>query len=735
MPAVNPLSRSVLHAPSLCGSSSRRLTRARTRSSFLAGALLLAAACTPVPEQAGIGEAPAGGQLDADGNPVHPHPSTSGDVATLQAVIGSGGIRTPELPEGAFLGQGAKLHAGQTIEVPAGAMVELLLASGATLRVNENTQLRMPERQGGRVHLDRGELVALVPAGQTPVGIEVSDDEWLEVNSGEARSLARPDKRVHDVVYGASRLYRGSEVVALGPGSHVDSTRARDSVTAPKAKGTETIVAEVSLAPLEATEWSRQFETAARMLESDAVPAGIGSLTARRAGSSFQRQTIELVDQKVDVAISGRIAHTQIEQTFYNRAPAVLEGTYRFPLPTDASISGLDLLVGRQWMEAAMLEKRRAQRIFKSIVDATIPRDPALLHWERGNIFKLKIFPIPGRGERSIRLSYTQVLDTVGDTLRYRYPMSGSSSGAAGDAIGNFEFKVTVDRRDLPAGSEEALVSPMLELERTLQGEQIQLHTRKTNFRPTHDLGVDIPLPREEQRLHAETHLDRDGQAYFMVAMTPTLEGLGAGGGERPVDYAFVLDRSHSTTPELWTVARSLVLALGESLGDRDRVTLLACDSACEAAPGGLSELSPTQLTALDNFLERQQLAGASNLGGMLQAGAKGYIRKESAFEEISAAIDAVSQGRTYLGDGIAEIAVADSSLADSNERPPLTDREQEVLSLLAEGLKTRQIAKALFVSEKTVETHRRQISRKLDLYSVAELTKYAIRKGLTTVE
>ena len=127
--------------------------------------------------------------------------------------------------------------------------------------------------------------------------------------------------------------------------------------------------------------------------------------------------------------------------------------------------------------------------------------------------------------------------------------------------------------------------------------------------------------------------------------------------------------------------------------------------------------------------------AERSFIAGMLQAGAKGYIRKESAFEEISAAIDAVLQGRTYLGDGIAEIAVADGGRSSEDDRPALTDREKEVLSLLAEGMKTRQIAKALFVSEKTVETHRRQISRKLDLYSVAELTKYAIRNGLTSVE
>ena len=125
--------------------------------------------------------------------------------------------------------------------------------------------------------------------------------------------------------------------------------------------------------------------------------------------------------------------------------------------------------------------------------------------------------------------------------------------------------------------------------------------------------------------------------------------------------------------------------------------------------------------------------AERSFIAGMLQAGAKGYIRKESAFEEISAAIDAVLQGRTYLGNGIAEIAIADGG--DESGRASLTDRETEVLALIADGMKTRQIAQALFVSEKTVETHRRQISRKLDLYSVAELTKYAIRNGLTSVE
>lgn len=124
-------------------------------------------------------------------------------------------------------------------------------------------------------------------------------------------------------------------------------------------------------------------------------------------------------------------------------------------------------------------------------------------------------------------------------------------------------------------------------------------------------------------------------------------------------------------------------------------------------------------------------------VAGMLQAGAAAYIRKESAFEEIAAAIKAVTRGEVYLGTGVAEVVVDDykNRIAEQAEaQVPLSSREREVLQLLAEGRKTVEIAAALHVSVKTIETHRRQIMTKLDLHSVAELTKYAIRSGLTSI-
>jgi len=123
----------------------------------------------------------------------------------------------------------------------------------------------------------------------------------------------------------------------------------------------------------------------------------------------------------------------------------------------------------------------------------------------------------------------------------------------------------------------------------------------------------------------------------------------------------------------------------------------------------------------------------------MLRSGASGYLLKDCAFEELSRAIHAVVAGKTYLSPSVSGVVVDDYlhrlSKADFSDSQVLTDREREVLQLLAEGKSTKQIALKLHISVKTVETHRRQMMNKLDIHTVAELTKYAIRKGLTSLE
>jgi two-component system response regulator NreC len=139
-----------------------------------------------------------------------------------------------------------------------------------------------------------------------------------------------------------------------------------------------------------------------------------------------------------------------------------------------------------------------------------------------------------------------------------------------------------------------------------------------------------------------------------------------------------------------------------------------------------------TKVIALSMYSDKQFVQG------MMQAGASGYLLKDCAFEELVSAIKAVIQGDTYLSPGIAGIVVQDYLTKLTTDRSSadtvLTNREREVLQLIAEGNSTKEIAARLTVSVKTVETHRRQIMEKLGIFSIAELTKYAIREGLTSL-
>lgn len=122
----------------------------------------------------------------------------------------------------------------------------------------------------------------------------------------------------------------------------------------------------------------------------------------------------------------------------------------------------------------------------------------------------------------------------------------------------------------------------------------------------------------------------------------------------------------------------------------------------------------------------------------MLKAGASGYLLKDCAFEELVTAIKSVVKDRVYLSPCIAEVIIENyirsTPKTDMSVFSLLSDREREVLQLMAEGKTTKEIASHLNVSIKTVETHRTNIMTKLDIHTVAELTKYAIREGLTTL-
>lgn len=122
-----------------------------------------------------------------------------------------------------------------------------------------------------------------------------------------------------------------------------------------------------------------------------------------------------------------------------------------------------------------------------------------------------------------------------------------------------------------------------------------------------------------------------------------------------------------------------------------------------------------------------------------LRAGAMGYVLKDSPIGELLGAIRTVAKGRRFLSGPLADRMIGEYAGLARDDEPTafsaLSPRERQVLQLLAEGTSTKEMASQLQVSVKTVETHRKQIMDKLDMHSVAELTKYAVREGLTPLE
>jgi DNA-binding NarL/FixJ family response regulator len=143
------------------------------------------------------------------------------------------------------------------------------------------------------------------------------------------------------------------------------------------------------------------------------------------------------------------------------------------------------------------------------------------------------------------------------------------------------------------------------------------------------------------------------------------------------------------------------------------------------------AEMPGVKVIALSTNADRRYVIA------MFEAGAAGYLLKNAAAEELLVALQVVTRGETYLSPAIAAGVVDEAVRRGPSSRPAsvraLSTREREVLQLVAEGKSSKEIATTLHIAVPTVETHRRQIMEKLSLRSIAELTKYAIREGLTS--
>jgi Flp pilus assembly protein TadD len=362
------------------------------------------------------------------------------------------------------------------------------------------------------------------------------------------------------------------------------------------------------------------------LAEGDPSPRGFAALEARVPGTDAIVGGLRIAKHRARVRIRDGFAWTELEEDVQSTDARVLESNYAFALPSDATVARLALWVGDELVEGEMVERARARRIFRGIVDDTVrPRDPALLEWVRGSEVSLSIFPIPSRGTRTVRLAYTQPLAWEGDRVRYVMPLSLGADRAA--SLDDFALSIEVDE---PLGLEDPKIAG-IDASLTTSPTRLELDAHEAWWTPTRDLVLSYrptqrptariasyaPSAHEHATIPVKTAESYPAYAAVRVRVEPPRGVLP--GVPRRLARVVVIDRSQSQSKETLLAQARVATNLVEALDDDERFAVLACDSACASYPAaGLARPTREATTQLAAFLSRLEPAGASDLGGAI---------------------------------------------------------------------------------------------------------------------
>jgi hypothetical protein len=583
---------------------------------------------------------------------------------------------------------GVSIHVGDSWRpLLAGAS----LPAGAELRTDDRTRATLDLADGTRLVLDHATTVAF--AADEPRHVRIAAGRAVadvaHVDNRPA-AFATPTATV-DVVgtrfvltaadaVTSVQVVRGAVVLRDTAGHREDVRAGEEGIVD---HGALNVAAEPTVAS--AAAWAElEPDNAGSAAGSNAEPtAGLGSLRAYKPGEQRDRDwNLALAEHGVQVRIVGPVARTEITETFRNDSAETLEGRYQFPLPADAQIDALaldDTHAKGEFIDGAFVDNRRGAKIFQGVVEHAVARpmiqkpqeiiwvpgrwrDPALLEWQRGGRFELRVFPIPAHGARTIKLAYTQVVSPRGAAREYVYPLPHSHDGST---VAD-HLAVDVEVRGAQAGSVHAATY-------ALQSDPTRpdaLTMSAAGFVPRGDLVVDYRPSDADAELRAWTFaggaavapdaklagkagvgidpavvaaqraVAADLRPTAVVAIAPKLPRWRE---DRPRDYAIVVDTSQSMVGERMTRAKDLVQALIRGIDRRDRVTVLGCDSECRSA-GDLRAPSAAVATESAKWLDAEPAAGASDVVASVRGG-----------------IDAVARGDgdrdrwvLYIGDGFA---------------------------------------------------------------------------------
>ncbi len=531
---------------------------------------------------------------------------------------------------------GAAVPPGSLIRTDARTRARLELSDGTTIALDRTTDFALPVQDGRVAEVRRGLVVADVQH------LDQGPDAKFDLPTGRVDVLgtkltmtASEDRSSVEVIRGVVKLTdkRGESVTVRAGEEGIVSETGAPSVT-PVTDLSEGVV------------WSERGDV--EQGPDEAAVRGLGELRARKPGGSGELdQAVRLTKHDVKIRIVGSVARTEVDETFSNDTGNVLEGIYRFPLPPDAQIERLALEVDGHLEEGAFVDRDRAAAIWRGAIHVAAPkapmprdeivwvpgpwRDPALLEWQRGGRFELRIYPIPARGSRRVILAYTQTVPPSAGVRRYVYPLSYDPSGST--RIEEFNVDAQVRGQD-PSYGVRARGYEVTSRSDSDTGVKHLTYSARA-FVPSGDLTLEFALPEDKQEVTAwawqpssdpgSTSTDdakRDeragsepaadeGSAYVAIALRPKLPRWSEG---KMRDQVIVVDASRSMVGERYKRAVKLAETIVAEMDRRDRFGVLACDVTCVPMDRELSAVGGDAPQRVREFLSKIDPEGGTDL-------------------------------------------------------------------------------------------------------------------------
>ncbi len=500
-----------------------------------------------------------------------------------------------------------RVKLGETVSTGPREKRRVTLPDGSVLSINEQSQVSVIGER--RVKLLAGEVFVEVVPTKSAERFVVETSQRTVTALG-TKFVVKAQGRATSVVVtqGKVQVSGVDEVIPAGQELIADLNESTSAELRP-AKRSAYVV-----------EWVKDLMASAGTIVVPASEHAGGTVTV--VDPQGQEMKLSLRKFHIDVHIEEGFARTTIDQTYFNHTWQQLEGTFRFPLPADASLSRLAMYVNGKLMEGGMVERDYGRNVFEQIRHTQ--RDPALLEWVDGSTFQMRVFPLEARQEKRILLSYTQRLPNDYGKSVYRFPAGHSLEGvrewsahlhvkgAAGmkwyspshllngrDEHGD----LVIDGREEHAALDRDLV---VELADEPEGASPRLSTANRGLAPAGSVSTANWSISEQ-----------DGFQYVMLRQRPELK-VNAERSQR--QWIFLVENSADRNDILAETQRQIAKVLLENSEHSDTFSIIRAGTQAESFRRKPVECSLENVAAAQQFLSGVAPIGALDLEQALQA-------------------------------------------------------------------------------------------------------------------